>query len=355
VTAVFPRPPAAPVLVTATDEAGNVTNTEVVIPVIYPSTHAVHVSSAAWGNERFRNSINALIAAKRIDTVELDLKDESGIVGYSSQVVVAQQIRAVRADYDLPTAVRDLHAKGVRVIGRIVAFRDPILAKAAWDNGFKDWVLQTPAGEPLGAYGGFTNFSNQYVRQYNIALAEEAAKAGVDDILWDYVRRPEGPLASMVIPGMDNTTSQTIADSIAQFLADGHTMLRSHGVYQGASLFGIAATRPEQIGQDVPSIARHVDYIAPMVYPALWNNGEYGIKSPERDPGKIVKLSLADFQKDMVKAKMVKPLVPWLQDFSLNVPYGLNEVQAQISAGNSIGVQDWLLWNANVKYSLTAP
>ena len=33
-------------------------------------------------------------------------------------------------------------------------------------------------------------------------IAREAAEAGIDDVLWDYMRRPEGRLDSMYIPGV---------------------------------------------------------------------------------------------------------------------------------------------------------
>ena len=127
--------------------------------------------------------------------------------------------------------------------------------------------MQDAAGQPLGAYGGFSNFANADVQAYNLAIAEEAARAGVDEILWDYVRRPEGPMSSMVFPGLQGS----VADAIGGFLGKGQAMLRPLKVLQGASVFGIAATRPDQVGQDVPTIARHTDYIAPMLYPSHWN------------------------------------------------------------------------------------
>jgi hypothetical protein len=346
-TATFERPPAAAAHVVATDAAGNASTSEVLVPVKYPATHGVHVSSAAWGSEKYRASILALVDAKKIDTVELDVKDESGVVGYDSKVETARRIGAVRADYDLPAAVKELHDHGVRVVGRLVAFRDPLLAKAAWDNNYKDWVIQNGDHQPWAAYGGFTNFANENVRSYNLDLAKEAAAAGMDDILWDYMRRPEGDMTNMVIPGLTGKP----ADSIVSFLAQSHDALRAMGVYQGASLFGIAATRPDQIAQDVPGIARHVDYIAPMLYPSHWNNGEYKLRNPEKEPQQIVQLALLDFQKKMAGTN--RPLVTWIQDFTVTVPYGLPEVQAQISGGANDGVDSWLLWNPNVKYSIS--
>jgi hypothetical protein len=344
----FPSPPAAPVVVTARDRAGNTTTGSVIVPVARPSTVGVHVTALAWGDPQLHAAVQSLIDSHQINAVELDLKDESGIVGYDSAVPLAKDIGAVRVSYSLSAAVADLHAHGVRVIGRIVAFRDPVLAKAAWDEGKKDWVVQDAGGQPLGAYGGFTNFANADVQAYNLAIADEAARAGVDEILWDYVRRPEGALSSMVFPGLQST----VADAIGDFLGKGQALLRSHKVLQGASVFGIAATRPDQVGQDVPMIARHTDYIAPMLYPSHWNRGEYGVADPNRQPYDIVKASLADFVAEV--APTGRTLAPWLQDFDDGVAYGDAEVQAQIEAAKELGVESWLLWNPNTQYTASA-
>ena len=176
----------------------------------------------------------------------------------------------------------------------------------------------------------------------------EAAEAGVDGVLWDYIRRPEGDPETMLIPGRVDPSSAYVAS----FLAEGHEMLRRHGVYQGASVFGIAASRPDAIAQNIPAIARHTDYVSPMVYPALWNDGEYGVDHPNGQPYDIVKASLADFQ--AVMAGTGKPLVPWLQDFSLGVDYGPTEVRAQIDASASIGIDSFILWDPNIEYAWPA-
>ena len=74
--------------------------------------------------------------------------------------------------------MRTLHEKGVRVIGRLVCFNDPIYAAYAWTHGRRDEVVQTPGGDKYGGYGGFTNFANPVVRRYQIDIAAAAAKAG---------------------------------------------------------------------------------------------------------------------------------------------------------------------------------
>ena len=344
----FAHPPTAPVTVTATDAAGNTTTTTVIVPVARPNVRGVHVTALAWADAQLHTEIISMIDAKQINAVELDLKDESGVVGYDSAVPLAREIGATQPSYSLRAAVDDLHARGIRVIGRVVAFRDPILADAAWKKGDTDWVVQNAAGGPLGAYGGFANFANPDVQAYNLAIAQEAARAGVDEILWDYVRRPEGPLSSMVFPGLEGS----VADAISGFLAKGQAMLRPLKALQGASVFGIAATRPDQIGQDVGQIALHTDYVAPMLYPSHWNKGEYGVADPNRQPYDIIKASLADFVAEVGPTGRV--VAPWLQDFDDGVHYGDAEVLAQIQAAKDLGIDSWLLWNPSTVYTASA-
>lgn len=344
----YRRPPAAPVHVEATDAAGNRSTVEVLVPVAYPGGQGVHVTAAAWGYEPLRRGILSMIDAKLVSAVQLDLKDEGGIVGYDSNVPLARQIGAVRPQYRLREAVADLRSRGVRVIGRIVAFRDPQLAAWAWSNDRRDWVVHAKDGGLYGAYGGFANPAHPDVHRYNLDIALEAAEAGVDDIMWDYVRRPEGDPAEMVIPGLQGTS----ADAVVRFLATSGAALRERCVYQGAAVFGIAADRPEAIGQDIPRMARHVNYLSPMVYPSHWVQGEYRVANPNRQPYDIVKASLADFQAKVAGTGAV--LVPWLQDFTLGYPYGPAEVRAQIDAAASLGIPDWLLWNAGATYTPAA-
>ena len=99
----------------------------------------------------------------------------------------------------------------------------------------------------------------------------------------------------------------------------------------GISVFGIAATRPEQIAQDLRLMAPHVDYVAPMVYPSHWGRGEYGVADPNRQPAAIVGASVGDFTHGVAGSGAA--VVPWLQDFSAGgVAYGPVEVRAQIDA-----------------------
>lgn len=337
------------VRVTAVDRAGNTTTKDVSARGRRPMIRAAHITAMGWGDDTLRGDILALVRSGKLNAVELDVKDEDGEVGYASQVPLARQIGAAKGYYDARKAIAEIHAAGAQVIGRIVAFRDPKLASAAWKSGKRDQLVLTPAGEPYdgGHYGAlsFTNFADPTVRKYNRDLAVEAARLGFDDILYDYVRRPDGPLSHMRFPGLGTTTPE---QSITSFVADTRTALRPHAKYLGVSVFGIAATRPTEIAQDIGTLAKVTDYIAPMVYPSHWGPGEYGVAQPDTAPYAIVQRSLADFARQ-AKGTQTE-IVPWLQDFSMGSTYGPAEVAEQIKAAAANKMNSFILWNAGARY-----
>ncbi|HEX2317336.1 MAG TPA: putative glycoside hydrolase [Thermomonospora sp.] len=341
------RIPPDAVRLTAYDRAGNRTDHRVPVVVPHPEMRAVHVTALAWASEPLRNRVLQMAREGRINAVQLDIKDEDGIVGYNSQVPLAREVKAARPIYDARKALDQLHAMNVRVVGRIVAFRDPQLGKASWRSGKRDRLVRTADGGAYGAHYGaqsFTNFANPEVRRYNIDLAVEAARLGFDDVLYDYVRRPDGPLRSMRFPGLKGS----VEDSVASFVAETRRVVRPHGAFLGASVYGIAATRPLEIGQDIAKIGQHVDYVAPMLYPSHWGSGEFGIKNPDAEPYKTVHASMLTFHK--VLRGTSAQVIPWLQDFTMGHRYGNAEVRAQIDAAAKTGSPSFLLWDPAVRY-----
>src|SRR6266545_4321022 len=313
------RPKGAVTLI-ATDPLRNATTRRLWISM-QPRTpphpvRAVHVTFDGWADPTLRQGVLDLIDQGRINAVELDLKDESGTVGWNAAVPLAHRMGAVKPIVDLPEAVRQLHARGVRVIGRLVCFRDPAMGAAAWVAGRHNEVIQTPGGaQYIGAYGKpdefpFTNFANPVVRRYQIDIA------------------------------------------IAAFLAESRAALKPYSVFLGASVFGVAATRPTEVGQDIPAMAEHLDYVSAMVYPSHWGPGEYGVADPNSQPYDIVRRPLEDFQRD-VRGTGAR-VVPWLQDFSLGVDYGPPQIRAEIAGARDAGIDEYMLWDPAVTYTAAA-
>ncbi len=348
----------AEIALEATDADGNtelqsISVTAAPEPAEYPETAALHVAAGDWANPTIRQQVLDLAKAGRINAVQLDIKDEGGEVGYRTNVSLANKVGAAQDYYDPEEAVAELHALDVRVIGRVVCFLDPTLASWAAENERPDLlVLDGSGSSPLANdYGtaAFTNLASAEVRDYQMDLSTEAVSFGFDEILYDYVRRPEGDLTSMQFDGL-----KTAADvAVARFVAESSDRLDGTEALLGVSVFGIASTRPEQIAQDIQLLAPHVDYVSPMVYPSHWGDGEFGVADPVRQPGDIVRASVEDFHR--VVAGSGAAVVPWLQDFdSGDVVYDVQKVSAQIDAARSTGSPGFLLWNPRSQYTVDA-
>lgn len=361
----FDEPPAEVLTVTATDEAGNVTTEELELTILpgrveVDGIRGVHVTGHAWQHDRLREQVVEMIEDGKINTVQLDIKGEGGRIYNTSEVELAVETGASYELYDLEEVVRELHEMGVHVVGRIVAFNDPHLGEYARENGHMDWLVQTPSGEPYtGRYGCcFTSFANDQVVDYNIGLAVEAARAGMDGILWDYVRRPDGDPDKLVYDGLsEDADGGELEQAVVDFVARADEALAPYQVEHGASVYGIAATRPTQIAQDIPGIAQHVDYVSPMLYPTHWGPGEYDVADPTQEPYEIIYRSLEEFL-ELTEASGRARVVPWLEDSNYPVSLGVSDrtqyVREQLRAAADRDVNEWIMWDSHVDYSVDA-
>ena len=287
------------------------------------------------------------LTSEGLNTLELDVKDERGTVAFSSALVpLATKIGSARSYYDPAAVAVRAEAAGVYLIGRVVVFEDPLLTAARPTLAIKQ------RGGGLWRDGGGFSWSNPYderVWEYNVDVAEAAARAGFDEIMFDYVRFPsDGDLASMKFP---RKQPETKAQTIARFLQFARNRLAPLDVRISAAVFGLAATRDLGVGQDPRKLAQYLDAIHPMVYPSHYASGEFNIRNPDAAPGDIVNRSLNDFNRALRGRNT--DLVPWLQDFTLNdrEPYTLDDVRAQIGAAQRRGATGYLLWNPEAVYT----
>jgi hypothetical protein len=356
----FELPPIGLVRIDATDRAGNITHVEQPVGVAYPQVQGVHVSALAWVTPKLHDPILRLASDGRINTVMLDLKDESGHVGYRSSLTRVNDIGANIiapgvGQYDLRAAIAELHSHGIRVIGRIVAFRDPLLARSSINAGRLDEVVQTLTGGPYDStYGAFANPASPAVQTYLLDLMREAADAGVDDIVFDYLRRPDGGLTLMHFPGITDVTPESISDVIIGFVRAAGKRLGGTKARLGVAVAGVAAKHPDRVAQDVRALARIVDFISPIVYPSQWASGSYGIVDPANSPYEIVTSSVREFHSQMAGTDAA--LLPWLQDFTLapGRRYGAAEVRAQILASREQSATGFVVWDPKVTYNEVA-
>jgi hypothetical protein len=319
------------------------------LPRAYPrEVRGVHVTMALAG---LAGKIDEYLALKAygLNTLEVDVKDENGYVGFvdSSLPKLAREVGAARPYYDVAGLVRKVHEAGMYLIGRVVVMEDPTLSAER-----PDLALLRPDGSRwLNSGGlGWVNPYDLRVWRYVVGVGAAAAKAGFDEIQFDYVRFPSDGDVSQIV--YRHRVAEPKGTTIARFLRYAGARLHPLRVRVSADVFGLAATHDLGIGQVPRRVAPYVDALYPMVYPSHFGSGEYGIQEPDAYPGRTVARALLDFRRQLKGKHMT--LIPWLQDFSLAHQYGLIEVTDQIAAARRQHTAGFLLWNPEGLYTREA-
>lgn len=304
------------------------------------------VSGYTAGGSNFQKLID-LVKRTELNAMVIDIKNEDGEVSWMPKSDRAKAMSGgVRKIKDPKAMIASLKKQNIYVIGRIVVFKDPILSMVRPDLAVRD--VNGNLWKDRKGLGWGDPYSSE-VWDYNMALAREAVEFGFDEIQFDYIRFPsDGDIDLIRYPHKDMRSQQEV---IRQHLHDAREELHKMGTFVSADLFGFVTLVDDPgIGQRLELIAAEVDYISLMLYPSHYTKGNLGLKSPIDSPGETIALSLADAKVKMKDASA--KLRPWLQDFTIRgVTYTPKEVRAQIDASEKAGVDEWLLWNANNRYS----
>ncbi len=291
----------------------------------------------------------------------VDIKDDDGYVGYESQVPLVREIKGWIPKYKVEPVIRAFHDNGIRVIGRVACFKDPVLSSKRTDLAIKDRT-----GKPWK-----DNKKRTWLDPYNpdawaylVDIAREGIRNGFDEIQFDYVRfANDGPREQMVFDDKGKPRHQ----AINAFLA--YARLHMPEVVLSADVFGIICETPEDqegIGQYLEYVGCDVDHISPMAYPSHYalgqvvNGTQYA--KPDLDPYGVVHNTLLKARRRTEPVQDYRAGIrPYLQDFTATwlgggnyQRYGAEQVRQQIKAVYDAGYEEWILWNASNKYSESA-
>ncbi|MHA6258453.1 putative glycoside hydrolase [Sporosarcina sp. CAU 1771] len=331
----------------------------------YPdAVRGVYVTGHSAGGERFNTLVN-LLDTTDLNAMVIDIKDDFGYITYTPEADSELAKLDIGKPYikDPQAMMKELEAKEIYPIGRIVVFKDSVLAEKRPDLSFLD-------GDKVWKNGRGESFVNPFLKEvwdHNVQIAIEAAKMGFKEIQFDYVRFPEGfekRYESLKYEFEDYAESeldpvQRRVEAITDFVAYAREQLKPYGVEVSVDIFGYAATLPEApgIGQNFSRISENVDVISSMIYPSHWTS-YFGISKPDLEPYKLV-AEYAKVENEVLGALENPPVSrPWIQDFTASwlgsgnyLKYGKNEVEAQIKGLKDNGIDEYLLWNAGNRYS----
>jgi hypothetical protein len=314
------------------------------------AVRGIHLSAWGAGSKKVRRELIARIQASVINSVVVAVKETDGKV-YIPGVAMAQKYGAYAPAISRPEEMlKDFKDAGLYTAARIVVFKDSIMPLKRGDL-----AVQEPGGGPWRAHNGSTWLDpyNKEAWAYALDVAERAAELGFDEIQFDYIRYPTEGRTELCRYAKTHSRKNAIAN-LRDFLIYARGRLKPYKVKISADVFGLTTSSDNDmgIGQDITVIARHVDYVYPMMYPSHYNPGEYNIPDPNAHPYKVINRGLMDALRRL--GPNYTKLRPYLQDFNMGRHYGPHEVRAQIIAVRRNMLESWVLWNAGNKYDWAA-
>jgi hypothetical protein len=284
------------------------------------------------------------------NAVVFDIKDSDGkvTIPFDHPLLASHH----SAFHDLPKFIRFLHSQNMHAIARVAIFRDQRLVETHPELAVKS----RKTGQAWRENGKlvWTDPSQLKVREYDIALAKQAAEAGADEIQFDYVRFPaEGDQKDASFVFQTEHPEWHRSDVIADFLKHAYAQLHPTGALLSLDVFGIMAwQRPVDLahtGQDIVRMAKNCDVLSPMIYPSHFF-GMDGIAHPGDAPEHFIGESMVRFESITKGSGVV--IRPWLQAFRWRTKtYSPKYIEVQVQTAKNKGGIGFLFWNAANDYS----
>lgn len=304
---------------------------------------------AAQSTNRMKQLIQ-MADETEVNALIIDIKDEFGLNYESSDPKVQRNAGKAGVIKNLAALLDTLKAHKILAVARIVVFKDSVTARVN-----PEWDIRKADGSPWRDKKGmlWVNPYNRELWDYNIRVAEEAAKLGFGEIQFDYIRFPEPykSLPQQVFPGSNNEPKPA---ALAEYLKLARTRLSKLGVRTTADIFGLVTTVPGalEVGQQWEKVAPVTDVLLPMVYPSHYPPGSFNIPRPNADPYKTIFMAISKAHDRNNKLGLTGERVrPWLQAFTLGKPaYGPEEIREQKRGVYDAGYDGWVLWHPGSKY-----
>ncbi|HBN09446.1 MAG TPA: hypothetical protein DD435_12620 [Cyanobacteria bacterium UBA8530] len=291
-----------------------------------------------------------------VNTVIFDAKDMSGLISYDSKVPLARKIGAVSPYLirDLPKMIEHLHRQGIHVVARVTLFYDRQLATQRPDLAVRSkatgrsWIEQ-------GNGPTWVDPSLAEVQNYNLDLAKELIRNGVDEIQFDYIRFPAMGNTRDARYRFDAKTPKHVI--ITDFLKRAYSELKPLGALLSVDVYGVVAWDQGIdvviTGQKIEEMCLYTDVICPMLYSSHFYGNFDNKRYPPDEPYYFVSQGVQKFQK-RTKGSGVA-IRPWLQAFSYRVSrFNTGYVRSQLQAADDTKSIGWSMWDAQNQYKVAA-
>ncbi len=319
----------------------------------------IYVSAYVAGTGDMIDRIIEQMDQTELNAMVIDVKDDQGRITFAMDAPTVNEIGATKVFIrDMPALIQKLKEHNIYPIARVVAFRDPYLAEQK-----PEWSLHVADGSIYRDNKGlaWVNPYRQEVWDYLVEVGKKAGEIGFSEIQFDYIRFAVDKTMKDVVFDEADTKGRSKEETITEFITYAYDQLAREGLNVSADVFGTiirSGEDAEAVGQDYGEMAKHLDYLCPMIYPSHYGDGNFGIEHPDMQPYDTILNALKGSKEALAAGESEgrKAIVrPWLQDFTASylknhIDYGDEQVRAQIQAVYDAGYDEWLLWDAGVSY-----
>lgn len=360
--------PEATVLPDEQEKQEGIEETEAVVEVpvdpktlrVPVKTKGIYISAYVAGTSSMVDGLIEHFDETEANAIVIDLKDDFGRVACEMHGPLIDEVESVKVYIPkVQELTKKLHDHGIYVIARVPAFRDAWLGEAR-----PDWCVQLTDGSVFRDRNdnAWVNPYKTEAWDYLVEIGLQAKELGFDEVQFDYIRFCTEKGMQEAVFQEEDTQGRSRTDIILKFVSYVYDKLADSGLFVSADVYGAIIDNQvdaDAVGQIYGEMAKHLDYISPMIYPSHYGNGNYGIDYPDEHPYEMIRAALEDSRKELyfagLESEHVAQVRPWLQDFTASwlehhIEYGPDEIRSQVQAVYDSGYDEWLLWDASCKY-----
>ena len=305
----------------------------------------VYINPWQGCNKDYMDRIFAQADSGIINALIIDFKGDYGYLTYPSEIPLAKKMGAVKKYLDLDYLIKNAMARKVKIIARVVCFRDNYLAQ------YKNYGMRNDEGGIWYDKTG-SSWTNPYidsVGDYLVNVVEELVKLGITSIAFDYIRFPtDGAVDRIRLTKVNGPRYKPIV----KFLERVRKKVPDAEI--GACVFGFTTWHDlKNEGQILEKFGPELDVVYPMLYPSHFP------AAFKREVSEYWRNYWIYF--DSVKGAFKKlssgvRVIPFIQGFKLmaqdfNHEYVLSQIDGSISAD----AQGYIIWNGGNDYAISWP
>jgi hypothetical protein len=325
--------------------------------------HGIYIRSHNASGETLAAHLD-FIVEHGMNSIVVDMKDDTGLVTYDTNVEQAKTVGAVRVRFRLDELLEAAHARGVYVIGRIVVFKDEKLYGFA-DGKYAVWDGASDAPWGHQVYAGKDDEGNSRYEQrefwvdpfceetwrYNLEIALELQERGIDEIQFDYIRFPtDGDLSRASYRFAREGMSRIDAlESFLRMARDSIFIPISTDLYGFNSLYRMGNWN----GQNIELFSRYVDVVCPMFYPSHFPRSFLYLEEYRAWAERLYRVGTTRANSIVDGRCIIRPYVQAFligTELEMEKPEYIDYLGKQLEGATAGGASGYTLWNNSNRY-----